>query len=366
MSFENNNFVCEVILTEGSPIHSAIGRPCSRKSLAKRSAAFQMCCDLREKGYLDHHLLPTCQKYLPHMRNAQLALSSKQSNSYVMKVKPSLWKQTRGSKPDRLFLTVIELENPKDLGRQCQPLALLTRTKLPDFPPFLLFLQIDKTSNVLCRSLPRSFRVDPADLRELTRYTLCIYKDIFNKVYEDNEAEMDYWLAPVINDWKQHAYKQLPNTLLEWSSIKRVAQVFTNPEDKWWNVDTPHDQLVNRYLVDRYDGGRRFFSLAIEPEMRPLDLIPGTVEIQGKEKQARNILEYSVSLWNKSKAKNQEKWLRDQPVMRAERILHRLNWLDNFTEKEKLVKTTSYLVPEPLKFSAVSKAHFLSEHANKG
>lgn len=289
------------------------------------------------------------------MRNAQLALTSKQSNSYLMKIKPSLWEQTRGSIPGRLYLTVIELEKSEDLGRPCQPLALLTREKLPDFPPFLLYLQIGKPSNVLCKSLPQSFTIDAADLSELTQYTLCLYKDIFNKDYENNEPEMDYWLAPMIDDWKKVTSKQPTNTLLDWMSIKHVAKDFRSPEDRWWTMDTPHDQLINRYLVDRFDGGRRFFSVSVDPELRPLDPIPGSVDLQKKEKRAGNILEYSVSLWNKSKAKNQDNWRKDQPVMRAERLLYRLNWLDDFTEKEKLLKTRSYLCPQPFKFSAVSR-----------
>jgi len=351
ISVENKKYVCEVILTEGSPIHSATGRPCSRKSLAKRSAAFEACCLLRQKGFLDNHLLPIYHKYLPQMRNAQLALNTNKSNAYVRKIKPSLWEQTLGSKPDRLYLTVIELENPENLGRPCQPLALLTRTKLPDFPPFLLYLQIDKTSNVLCKTLPRSFEVDASSLSQLTEYTLCIYKDLFNKAYEFNEPEMTYWLAPVNECWKNYTDQHSPDTLLDWTSIKHVAQVFQNPDVPWWTIDTPHDQLINRFLIDRWDGGRRFFSVAMEPELRPLDPVPGDAVIEKKKKNMGSILNYSVSLWSKSRA--YFNWREDQPVMRAERILHRLNWLDDFSKKEKEVKTTSYLCPEPLRFSTV-------------
>lgn len=354
MSFKDKKFVCEVILTEGSPIHSATGRPCSRKSLAKRSAAFEACCLLRQKGYLDKHLLPIYHKYLPQMRNAQLALNTNKRNSYVMKIKPSLWEQTRGSKPDRLYLTVIELEHPENLGRPCQPLALLTRTKLPDFPPFLLHLQIDKRSNVLCKSILRSLEVNTAMLSDLTQYTLCIFEDLFNKTYQYDEPKMTYWFAPVKKDWKRYTDQQAPDELFDWGLIKHVARLFRtsdHPETKW-SIDIPHDQLVNRFLIDKWDGARRFFSVAIEPEVRPLDPIPGETFQERKQKHMNNILDYSVSLWSASRA--HFKWDEDQPVLRAERILHRLNYLDDFNEKEKKVTTTSFLCPEPFKFSAVS------------
>jgi len=65
-----------------------------------------------------------------------------------------------------------------------------------------------------------------------------------------------------------------------------------------------------------------------------------------------SILDYTVSLFSKSRAR--ATWREDQPVIRAERVLHRLNLLDERTEKEKTVNTRSYLCPEPLKVSAVS------------
>ena len=69
-------FVAEVLLPAGAPFRSAIGDPHSRKSLAKRSAAFNACMELRRKSHLDGHLLPTNAKKLPAMLNAQLAETS--------------------------------------------------------------------------------------------------------------------------------------------------------------------------------------------------------------------------------------------------------------------------------------------------
>ena len=241
-------------------------------------------------------------------------------------------------------MTVLELETPESLGRPCQPLALLTRSHMPDFPAFLLHLQIDKTSNVICSSISRSFEVSGSALSELTEFTLRIYQDIFNKKYEVNEPEMSYWLAPVIKDWKTSTSQPSPDCMIEWAVVKDVCKY---PEIEW-TIDTPHDQLLNRYLIDRWDGGRRFFSIAVEPEMRPLDPVPRDA---ASHKHMKNILDYSVSLFAKSRMR--ATWGHDQPVIRAERLLHRLNWLDDFNEKEKAVKTTCYLCPEPLKFSAV-------------
>ncbi|KAL9126422.1 MAG: hypothetical protein Q9217_004514 [Psora testacea] len=345
ISTENKKFVCEVILPENSPLHAATGRPCSRKSIAKRSAAFEACCILRQMGHLDSNLIPKYHKLLPQMRNARLALGSARSTTYTMKIKPSLWEESRGTRPTALYMTIIELKHPENLGRPCQPLALLTRTPLPEFPPFLLYLQVGKTSDVICSSLSTSFDIGGPTLADVNEFTLRIYKDIFNKTFEVNEAEMSYWLAPVYTDWKtRHATTPSPQKLVDWSVVKQVSNTLEIP----WTVDTPHNRLIHKYLIDRWDGGRRFFSIAVEPDIKPLDPVP---EDAASHKYMANILDYSVSLYAKSRAR--VSWRHDQPVMRAEKIQHRLNWLDDLTEKEKNVNSTCYLCPEPLKFSAL-------------
>lgn len=352
MSVENRHFVCEVILPENSPLHSATGRPASRKNIAKRSAAFEACLILLQKKYLDNHLLPTYHKILPQMRNAHLAINSKQSSAYTMKSKPRLWEETRGSHPERLFVTVLELESPESLGRPSQPLGLLTRTKLPEFPPFLLYLHANKTSNLLCDSLSRSFEIGASKLCQLTNFTLRIYKDIYNKTFEVNERQMSYWLAPIFGDWKCCGTEQGAEKVIDWTMLEHIQQ---HPEFAW-TINTPHDQLVSRYLIDRWDGGRRFFSVAVEPAMRPLDPVPEGIPAR---KWMTSILDYSVSLFSKSRLR--ATWREDQPVMKVERVLHRLNWLDELTDKEKKAETTCYLCPEPLKFSAVCITIFDSE-----
>ena len=353
---ENKKFVCEVNLPENSPVLCATGKPSSKKAIAKRSAAFEACLILRQKDHLDSNLLPTYHKMLPQMRNAHLALNTNKSKAYIMKIKPSLWERTRGSQPDNLYLTILELENPENLGRPCQPLALLTRTRLPDFPPFLLYLQVDKTSNVLCNPIMKSIEVDNAALRDLTEFTLRIYRDIYNKKYEVNEPGMSYWLAPIVRNWKLCTPNMSPERLIEWEIVKDVCR----ETEIAWSIDTPLDQLTNRYLVDRWDGGRRFFSTALEPHMHPLDPVPDDA---AAHKYMKNILDYSVSLFAKSRLR--ATWRHNQPVIRADRVLHRLNWLEDFNDKEKVAKTRSYLCPEPLLFSRVCMVltHILASYS---
>ena len=345
MSTENKKFICEVILPESSPIHSATGRPSSRKAIARRSAAFEACLLLRQSKHLDRNLIPTYHKTLPHMRNAHLALNMSKAHSYNMKIKPDLWEKTRGSIPSELFLTVLSLERPENLGRPCQPLALLTRTRLPSIPPFPLHLQVGKVSQLMCSSISTTLDVASTILAQLTEFTLRIYYDIFNKKFEVNDLQMSYWLAPIVDSWETSRGHDPPGELIDWAVLAHVSQYTDTP----WTVDTPHAELIDRYLIDRWTGGNRFYSLEIKPDLKPSDPVP---EGTAKAKHMDSIINYTTSyLYKNSKLK--AKWEDDQPVILAHKILHRLNLLDEITEKERGVNNTAYLCPQPLKFSAV-------------
>lgn len=351
MTVENKQYVCEVILPRNSPIRSTIGRPSSKKAIAKRSAAFEACMLLRKGEYLDAHLLPTYHKQLPAMRNALLALNMKRSNAYDMRIKPDLWEDTRGEVPQLLYLTILELESPEGLGRPCQPLGLLTRTILPAFPPFLLHLNSGQSSQVLCTSVTNSLQVTALSLEKLTNFTLRIFKDIFAKVYEVDLAQMSYWLAPIIRSRCKDKTLEHPDALLDWPILDLVR----SREELPWTTEVPHSELANKFLVDRWDGGRRFFSVGVVPGMHALDPVPPSC---APGKYMLNILDYSVSLFAKSRAR--ATWRHDQPVIQAHRILHRRNWLDRIDDKEKEQKTLAFVCPEPLRISAVSMAYTLA------
>ena len=346
MTTENKQYVCEVVLPENAPIRSIIGRPSARKAIAKQSAAFEACLKLRQDGFLDEHLLPIYHKHLPAMRNAHLALDMRKSNLYEMQIKPSLWKMQWGSVPEELFLTVLDLVSTGDGAQDYMPLAILTRSVLPRFPKFPLHPKPGVISEVHCTPVPIPLKIMASDLEKLTNFTLRIFKDIFNKTYEVNEAQMSYWLAPVSKEAKLRLSREnVPNTLIQWNIVEFVHE----NEEINWSRETPQEDMPDRYLVDRWDGGRRFFSVRVAPHLRPLDPLP---EGCAPHKYKDNILDYTVSLFAKSRAR--ATWDHDQPVLEATRILHRRNWLDDWTVAEKEVKTLAYVCPQPLKFSAVS------------
>lgn len=348
MTVEQKQFVCEVILPEQSPLRSATGRPFGRKSVAKRSAAFEACILLRQGKHLDSNFLPTYQKQLPAMRNALLALNLKKTNAYDMRLKPDMWESNWGYIPESLYLTTIALVTSEALRRPYTPLAMLTRTRLPTIPPFLLHLDAGLTSDVICSSLTTSIEVDSSALAKLTSFTFRIYQDVFAKEFKMDESNMSYWLAPLRVDCPISVQDHYPARLIDWEVLN-----FVQAHDQLeWTIDTPDSFLADKFLVDRFDGGKRYFSLKVVPELKALDPVPSDA---APHRHMNNILDYTVSLYAKSRAR--ATWRDDQPVILAEKVLHRRNWLDEITEKERVMKYKCYLCPEPLRISAVSDTH---------
>lgn len=351
MSFQGGKFVCEVILPENSPITSATGRPATRKAVAKRSAAFEACVQLRMREYLDENLLPIYAKQLPAMRNARLALNCKATNAYDMLTKPKLWGESRGTIPEEVCITVIEL--PDGLERAHQPLAILTRTALPKFPEFPLFLNSGNSSRAQLIPLKSTFKCSPDEVQHLTSYTLRVFKDIFNKTYEEDHAKMSYWVAPIkvcysVLDEEWYSLQEI----LDWPALEEVSQHV----EYRWTSEMPNDFLLDKYLVDRWDGGRRFFTEHLNLNLKPTDPVPNDAVTGKKPEHKKDILNYSISLYKTSRAKADPTWSREQPVIEARQVLHRRNMLAEPDHKEASLRSKVYLCPEPLRISALRPA----------
>ncbi|KAI9829853.1 MAG: hypothetical protein M1819_005951 [Sarea resinae] len=181
-------------------------------------------------------------------------------------------------------------------------------------------------------------------LETLTSFTLRLFKDIFNKTYENDLTKFSYWLAPIRPEIEQIDCNCRPQDLIDWSSVLTVHK----NEELSWDSSVADSFFEKRFLVDRWDGGRRFFSVAVEPGLKPLDPVPPN---SATGKYMDNILDYSVSLFKKSRLKAQ--WNKQQPVVAANKVLFRRNYLDEITPQEHGSTTKCYVCPEPLKISAL-------------
>ena len=335
-------FKAEVILPASAPVHSASGRTCTKKSLAKRSAAFEMCLQLRQKGYINEYFMPIYQKKLRVMANALLAVNMDKSHMYTMRTKPELWAETRGSLPEELWMTVVDF--PAGLKSPHQPLVLLSRTRMPEFPSFPVYLDDGRETRVVFHRVERALAVDGDTLKKLSNFTWRIFHDVFSKKYEEDDKQLSYWLAPATT-FSYSPSSPEPSNLIDWRLVDEVAQ----NEGYKWSPSMPHGFLVNRFLVDPTDGSRKFCSIALNQDKKPLDPVP---EDAAKYKHMENIMGYSVSLFKKSRAN--AKWDLDQPVLKAELFITRRNMLATPELKEAKLRTTAYLCPEPLRISPLT------------
>jgi endoribonuclease Dicer len=326
------------------------GHPQKKKTLAKCSAAYEMCLELRRKGYLDASLLPTYVRQLPAMRNALLAISPNKKDMYEMRIKPDYWKYGFDTVPDELYLTFIDVS--AGLERPHQPIGLITRRPFPQMPEFPIYLSDGTPSQVISVPMAQPFSATE-DLKIFTDVTLQVYRDIFAKVFEHDVTKMSYWLVPLRTDGKTPATTcEYPEDLIDWEQVREISE----KKQYIWKPDNrlSDDFLANKYIVDPNDGGRRFYSRAVAPQYKPTDPVPDTAP---NYKYMKNILDYSVSLWTKSRVKQENVWDRSQPVLEVEKIPFRRNFLahvEKDEENEVKWNPVAYICPEPMDISALS------------
>ncbi|PTB64901.1 hypothetical protein BBK36DRAFT_1122797 [Trichoderma citrinoviride] len=337
-------FIARVVLPEGSPIKTITGEAQQSKQLARCSAAFEACVQLIQKKYINGNLQPAFAKKLPEMRNARLALSSDKKSEYEMRIKPDFWSSCLGPEPPTsLYQTIITLDQPDALGRASRPLILLTRKPLPDIPSAPLYFGSGRTSNVCLANAQTSFEVLPCQTEALASFTLRLFADVFSKEYEAKSHEIPYFIAPG---------RILPNgervVEIDWEAMQFVHE---NERLEW--KDAPEEFFKDKLAVDPWDGSRKYILHGTNGDLKPSDPTPEGVpqpKSLAYKRVEHNIKEYSNSLSFNSR--NRMNWTDDQPVVNAELLPIRRNFLDEFFVDDEGDRTC-YIILEPLRVSPI-------------
>lgn len=348
----DGGFHCEVILPSVSPIRNAVGRVHSSKAVAKCSAAFEMCLELVKAKYLDENLRPVFTKQLPLMGNARLAVSSHKSKEYDMRVKPEMWSIL--GEPAELYAMALTLGNPMALGRPSVPLLLLSRHPIPQIAPFPLFFGTDRSSQARCIPVPGTLKIDANRLQGLATFTLRIFDDIFSKEYDASAAELPYFLAPTSTD---HAFSfSSANGVDDIVAWKTIDHIQCN-SSVTYEFNEPDEFFKGKFLSDPWDGSRKFYLLSRRHDLKPTDPVPEGVVAPKRRAwmktcEPHDILNYSVSLWSKSRSRIT--FRDDQPVVEAELLPIRRNILDKNLADEDMNPKRCFLILEPMRISTVS------------
>ncbi|CAO2654740.1 Nn.00g114730.m01.CDS01 [Neocucurbitaria sp. VM-36] len=342
---QRRGFVCEVILPEGSPIITTTGDVQGKKAIARCSAAFKMCLELHHKGFLNENLLPTTSKIFPAMANAHLAVTEKMKGKYPMLIKPGFWRQGRDTVPDCLYLTIVDVD--AGLDRSHQPLGILTRNPFPQLPSFPIYRTAGIASNVVSQPSSTPLPMTIESLEILTKFTLRLYEDIFNKVYDCDIPKVSYWVVPILRS-QMLALPHL-TSVEQILDMEQIRKVYNEPTWKWTSKIKAED-LVDKYYIDPLHGGRRYYSNSLAPQLKPQDPIPAHVPRQS-HKFLNSILDYTDSRWSKSR--DISKWDQSQPVLEVESIPFRRNHLARVEDKElkNLNNSKTYICPQPLRIS---------------
>lgn len=346
-----SGYICEVHLPEASPVSRAVGKVANSKQVAKCSAAYAVCIQLIDQGFLDDRLRSTFNELLPAMRNARLALSSKKQAEYTMRIKPDIWDH-RGV-PARLFLTIFQLSNPDALGRSSRPLAILTREPLPNVATSPLFFGNQRTSKVRYIPIAPAIYLTPSEVHGLNEFALRIFRDVFSKEYESAPEKMPYFLAPILRAHQFDFGKSeiSPRELIDWACIDSVQAVTDGIE---WEGQPDH-VFKNKFVTDPHDGSRKFYTADLRRDLKPTDpqlpSAPKSQQCNKAREASRDIWNYSVSLWSNSRSKIPVR--QDLPVIEAEFVPLRRNLLDEF-ERVDDTNLKCYIVLQTMKLSAVS------------
>ncbi|UKZ82737.1 hypothetical protein TrVFT333_010533 [Trichoderma virens FT-333] len=337
-------FVARVVLPDASPIKMFPGEVQKSKQLARCSAAFEACVHLIGKKYINGNLQPAFTKKLPDMRNARLALSSDKKSEYDMRIKPDFWSSCLAPEPPTsLYQTIIALDQPEALGRASRPLILLTRKPLPDIPSTPLFFGGGQTSIMRLSNSQTSFEVLPHEIEALASFTLRLFADVFSKEYDAKSHEIPYFVAP-----SKLSPSRGNDAEIDWEAVQYAHD---NEQLRWENA--PSEFFKDKLATDPWDGSRKFILHGINAELKPSDPTPKGVpqpKSLGYRKVEQIIKEYSNSLSIKSRQRRN--WRDDQPVVNAELLPIRRNFLDEFFVDDEC-DGTCYVILEPLRVSPI-------------
>ncbi|ETN41924.1 uncharacterized protein HMPREF1541_03863 [Cyphellophora europaea CBS 101466] len=328
-----------------SIIKGAHGERRPNKILAKRSAAFNCVFKLRAAQLLDENL----DSKFKRVRRVEhrMAVNDKK-DPYEMVSKPGIWERGLGDTPSTLNAAVIEMQSHGHLHHALAPMVLLTRERLPEFPAFPIYLESGVPTDVVVTNIAQALEVDDICLHTLTCYTMhAIFEDVFNKVYKNDATRLGYWLAP------RRAQSTVASSLESLVDITQMQTALTSRET--WTPGTNPSKWCHRFLVDPLSGKHHYFTEDIVAGMSIFDAEPKEfLPSEGKKRLSASVINFTDSHWNlKQKEALAPIWDRDQPVISAELLTVRRNFLDKPTEQE-LKRPKCWIAPQPLELARLS------------
>lgn len=174
-----------------------------------------------------------------------------------------------------------------------------------------------------------------------------IFEDVHKKLYEWDVQKISYLVVPLQST--EVDLSSIPLSIEDVVDMSQIRRVCEQPT--WqWTSETPEQELLDKYIADPMNGGRRFYSERVAHHLKPQEPLPADIPRQN-QKFTDSILDYSDSRWKR--IRDIDRWHRDQPVLEVEKIPFRRNILARAEDKELEVlrDLRTVICPEPTRIS---------------
>ncbi|KAG6035504.1 hypothetical protein E4U41_006045 [Claviceps citrina] len=323
-TYAGGRFIATVLLPDSSPVKMFRGMPQRSKIAARGSAAFEACIEMIRRKFINGHLQPTLSKRLPAMRNARLALSPSKREEYKMRIKSDQWLQT--GTPTDLYAVIIAVDGAVLPGKYGRKLCLLTRFRLPEkMTPIELYVNRTEKTSAAVIQCSTALKVREGELALLAGFTMTLFADVFSKEYECTAEALPYFVAPCVSVCEPMTNELDARSVVDWPLLDAVNAV---TETDTFSAVGHGENLQNKFVIDFWDGSRKFVTKTVNLSLKPFDPVPAGVpnpKSRGYLRGEKVIAEYSNSL--SGPARRRIKWDAEQPVFDAELLPIRRNFL---------------------------------------
>ena len=327
----------------GAKVISIQGLEIHHKGFAKRSAALNACRVLRSMGVLDENLDTVHKRKLEAMDHIAAPALEKQLQ-FAVKIRAELWDADIGSQPKRLYATILSVQTQAS-GARFAPLVLFTREALHQVPNFPLVLENQKEIAIEVMRIRGSIPVASHHLELMTMYTLNgVFSDVFNKRYERDIPNMQYWLAPAIESTYHGSNME---DIVDISQLQAIREGY-----KKWDACAPDGgSWAHKFMISTGPLGRwTYFTEDIIPGLTIGASVPDSAQgVANKNKDS--IFKFTASYTSFWKGWRDE-IDPDQPVLQACLVGFRRDFRVA-ASKEEIARTsyTCQVCPQPLAIS---------------
>ncbi|KAK9449862.1 uncharacterized protein V1518DRAFT_404946 [Limtongia smithiae] len=331
--------ICTISMPSVSGVLSMTGERRLGKNLAKRDAAFRLVVELRRKNLIDEHMRPYRVKKVRLLDQKKKEVSAVNANKFSLR-SPSFWKLelfdyevdgvTHALETFEMYGAVFEMPNHKGSYR---PLCILSRKKHPAYYSFPLFVDGEYIP-IECRLTEKPFKMSIADMIQLSQYTVRLFYDVYNKLFDADMRKLPYYIAPISDD----------SGSIDWDLLKRGADSLDQQPVTW--EDKP-DAMAwqGAFVVDMRNRNRRFELRQLMPELTEDSAIPSWFPSSEKHATVKRYTYGSKAAGNIPSS--------NQPVFAAKRVLHGQNFLKASSAQEGERGTDAVVIPGPFYISAI-------------